>query len=75
MAYSEFETDITARIWSKSGYYWEVGPDADGLSIEIRYFNSENDKKPVDTVMFELGAANHIVKAIQTVLKNMEDNA
>lgn len=71
---NEFETDITVSIWSKFGYRWEVGPDADGLSIEIRYFNDGSDKKPVESVTFELGAAEAIINGIQTVLKNMREN-
>ena len=68
---NEFETDITIGIWSKYGYRWEVGVDAGGLSIEIRYFNSENDKKPVDCVMFETGAADQIIEAIKMVKANL----
>lgn len=68
---NEFELDITASIWSKHGYRWEVGTDPDGLSIEIRYFNSEHDKKPVDCVMFETGAADQIIEAIKMVKANL----
>lgn len=70
----DFEMDITARVWSNHGYFWEVGPDADGLSMEIRYYNSDSDKKPVETVLIELAAVDHIIKAMQTVKKNMEEN-
>ena len=67
----EFEMDITATIWSKYGYRWEVGPDADGLSIEIRYFDREDDRKPVSSVTFETGAADQIIAAINMVKANL----
>ena len=68
---NEFDLDITATIWSKYGYRWEVGPDADGLSIEIRYYNDKNDKYPASSVQFETGAVDKIIEAINMVKANL----
>ena len=67
------EVETTLSIYSTDVYHYEVGPDGDGLGcIEIRYYEDDN-KEPIQRLMFSLDDAKALHHAIGKLITEMEE--
>lgn len=67
-----YEMDTTHRIYSSYGFFYEVGLDPDGLVVEIRYFEDEDEKIPKQTVDLTQESIPYVIKALEEQLKNLQ---
>lgn len=67
-----YEMDTTHRIYSGYGFFYEVGLDPDGLVVEIRYFEDEDEKTPKHSVDLTPEAIPFVIKALEEQLKNLQ---
>lgn len=60
-----FEVEVATRIYSKHGYYYEIGTDPDSLGmVQIRYYNDVADVRPAYDISFDPEMADAIVGGI-----------
>jgi hypothetical protein len=60
-----FEVDLITRIYFNCGYYYEIGPDPDGLSVEIRYYDREGQKEPTSSILITTDMIDALIDALQ----------
>ena len=62
---TDFEVEVATRIYSKHGYYYEIGTDPDSLSmVQIRYYNDVADVRPTYDISFDPDMADAFVSGI-----------
>lgn len=70
-----YEMDTTHRIYSGYGFFYEIGLDPDGLVVEIRYFEDEDEKTPKFSVDITQEAIPFVIKALEEQLKNLREKS
>ena len=69
-----YEIEMTHNIYSNCGYYFEVRPDPDGLGlVEIRYFNSVDEKEPRQNITLTEDSIPLIIKALESQLRQIQE--
>lgn len=69
-----YEMEVIHRIYSEDGFYYEVGPDPDGLgNIEIRYFNDVDNKTPDSVVCLTEEAIAPLIESLQNQLARLKN--
>jgi len=67
-----YEMELTHRIYSDDGFFYELRPDPDGLGIvELRYFEDVDDKEPKQSVSLTEESIIHIIKALEVQLSQI----
>lgn len=70
-----YEMELTHRIYSGDGFYYELRPDPDGLgNIEIRYFEDVDDKEPKQSICLTEESISLIIQALEVQLKQIRSN-
>lgn len=67
-----YEMELTHRIYSDDGFFYELRPDPDGLGIvELRYFEDVDDKEPKQVVSLTEESISFVIKALEVQLSQM----
>lgn len=67
-----YEMEVTHRIYSDDGFYYELRPDPDGLgNIELRYFEDVDNKEPNQTITLTEESIIHIIRALENQLSQI----
>lgn len=60
-----YEMEMTHRVYSNDGFFYELRPDPDGLGIvELRYFEDVDDKEPKQSVTLTAESIPLIIRAL-----------
>ena len=67
-----YEMEVTHRIYSDDGFYYELRPDPGGLgNIELRYFEDVDNKEPNQTITLTEESIIHIIRALENQLSQI----
>ena len=67
-----YEMELTHRIYSDDGFFYELRPDPDGLGIvELRYFEDGDDKEPKQAISLTEESISLVIRALEVQLSQM----
>lgn len=69
-----YEMEMTHRIYSGDGFFYELRPDPDGLGIvELRYFEDVDDKEPKQSISLTQESISLIIRGLMGQLAQIQD--